>query len=132
MRICKGDAAELGRGDGDEVTVLPAGYSTTWFRRSFTATGTASVTNLEVEVLADDGAVVHLNGVELVRDNVGPGPVTATTEAASYRTGTTELRRFVYVVPKGALVDGLNVVAVSVHQGWGSPDVSFDLRLRTA
>lgn len=123
--------AELGRGDGDEATLLPNGYTTSWFRRSFTASGTAAVTNLEVEVRADDGSVVYLNGVELVRDNVGPGPVTAATESATYRTGQAELRRFVYVVPKGALVDGTNVLAVSVHQGWGSPDVSLDLRLRS-
>jgi chitodextrinase len=124
--------AELGQGDGDEVTVLPAGYGTRWFRRAFTVTGAAAIGQLEVEILADDGAVVYLNGVELVRDNVGPGTVTADTLATDYRTGQAETRRQTYLVPATALVDGANVLAVSVHQAWGSPDISFDLRLRTA
>ncbi|HYF45642.1 MAG TPA: fibronectin type III domain-containing protein, partial [Acidimicrobiales bacterium] len=124
--------AELGHGDGDEVTVLPAGSGVRWFRRSFTVSGAATVTNLEIEVLADDGAVIHLNGVELVRDNVGPGTVTADTLAADYRFGMAEGQRHVYVVPATALVDGTNVLAVSVHQASGSPDISFDLRLRSA
>jgi len=124
--------AELGNGDGDEVTVLPAGYGTRWFRRSFAVSGAASVADLEVEILADDGAVVYLNGVELVRDNVGAGPVTADTLATDYRFGLAEGQRHVYTVPATALVDGTNVLGVSVHQAWGSPDISFDLRLRSA
>ena len=125
-------AAELGAGDGDEVTVLPAGYGTRWFRRAFTVTGAAGVGALEVEILADDGAVVYLNGVELVRDNVAAGPVTADTLATDYRFGVAETQRHTYTVPATALVDGSNVLAVSLHQAWGSPDVSFDLRLRSA
>lgn len=124
--------AELGNGDGDEVTVVPAGYGTRWFRRGFTVSGAASVANLEIEVLADDGAVIYLNGVELARDNVGPGTVTADTLATDYRFGVAETQRHVYVVPASALVDGTNVLAVSVHQAYGSPDISFDLRLRSA
>jgi chitodextrinase len=124
--------AELGQGDGDEVTVMTAGYGTRWFRRSFSASGAGGVTALEVELLADDAAVVYLNGVELVRDNMPAGPIDATTLAADYRFGVAETQRQTYTVPASALVDGTNVLAVEVHQAWGSPDLSFDLRLRTA
>jgi hypothetical protein len=63
---------------------------------------------------------------------VAAGPVTADTPATDYRFGVAETQRHTYTVPATALVDGSNVLAVSLHQAWGSPDVSFDLRLRSA
>ena len=64
--------AQLGYGDGDEATVVSFGpnatskYITTYFRRSSGATNASQVTNFVLRLLADDGAVVYLNGTEVM------------------------------------------------------------------
>jgi hypothetical protein len=123
--------AEIGREDGDEVTLLGSAFGTRWFRRTFTVTGAAGLGPLALEVLADDGSVLYHNGVEVARDNMPAGPITATTPTADYRTGLGETQWHTFTVPASALVDGTNVLAVEVHQGAGSTDVSFDARLRS-
>jgi chitodextrinase len=123
--------AEIGREGGDEVTLLGSAVGTRWFRRTFTVTGAASLGPLEIEVLADDGAVLHLNGVEVARDNMPAGPITPTTAAADYRVGQGQTQRHTFTVPASALHEGVNVLAIEVHQAAGSTDVSFDARLRS-
>src|SRR6266850_4323174 len=85
--------AELGYGDEvenpprPEATVVSYGpdsfhkYIPTYFRRSFVITNAASYTNLIVNVLRDDGAVVYLNGIEVARFNMPTGPITFTNLA---------------------------------------------------
>jgi type 1 glutamine amidotransferase len=128
--------AQLGYGDGDEATVVRADRTngtriiTTYFRKSFIATNTASVTNLEVRLVRDDGAVVYLNGVEVSRSNMGPGPVDSSTTALAAVNNADEVRWFSTNVNHVVLVEGTNVLAVEMHQsGTGSTDVSFDLAL---
>lgn len=121
--------AVLGRAKGDEATVLTPGTGTAWFRRSFTVTGVSGVGDLLVDLVADDGAVVYVNGVEVVRDNLSLGPLSPSTTTSTYRTGTAERRVRSFVVPATALVEGVNSIAVAVHQGAGSTDARFDLAL---
>ena len=70
------------------------------------------------------------HGVEVLRDNVGPGPVDGTTVASTYRWGATETLVRTFALPLGELVDGDNVIAVALVNGSGSGDASFDLGLR--
>jgi len=123
--------AKLGREEGDEATVLTPGTGVRWFRRHFTVTEAARVSSLFIDLVADDGAVVYLNGIEVVRDNLPSGTLTDATLASTYRTGTAEATRRTFTLPTSALVDGNNVVAVALHQASGSPDASFAARLRT-
>ena len=123
--------AKLGREEGDEATVLTPGTGVRWFRRHFTVTEAARVSSLFIDLVADDGAVVYLNGIEVVRDNLPSGTLTDATLASTYRTGTAEATRRTFTLPTSALVDGDNVVAVALHQASGSPDASFAARLRT-
>ncbi len=123
--------AELGAGDGDEATIV-TNRPVVWFRTAFAVDDPAALARATLALRADDGAVVYVNGVEVVRDNVGPGPVTATTPALGYRWTTADesaLRTF--DLPVSALVAGTNVVAVSVHNGPGSSDLSFAATLET-
>ncbi|QCW51430.1 hypothetical protein FE634_15320 [Nocardioides dongxiaopingii] len=126
-------SAQLGYGDGDETTVVGSGlgpqrFVSTYFRAAFTASATPVAARLEL--LADDGAVVYLNGVEVVRDNMPGGQVDNSTRASSNRSGTAENAWRGFVVPAGLVVPGLNVVAVEVHQDSpSSSDLGFDLRL---
>jgi hypothetical protein len=126
--------AQLGYGDGDEATVVRADRTngtriiTTYFRKTFIATNTAAVTNLELRVLRDDGAIAYLNGVEVFRNNMGAGPVDSSTTALVAVNNADEMRWFSTNINFGALVEGTNLLAVEIHQNSiGSTDVSFDL-----
>lgn len=126
--------AQLGYGDGDEATVVGYGgvaankYITTYFRHAFVVTNAASIEDLTVRVLRDDGAVVYLNGLEIFRDNLpSTGPILFTTPASS----TVDDNNFYGTnIDPGLLLEGTNVLAVEIHQsGPGSSDISFDLEL---
>lgn len=129
--------AELGYGDGDEDTVVGFGpsttskYRTTWFRHRFTWDGSHAANQVIAEVLADDGAVLYLNGQEVARDNMPTGTITSTTLAASNRSGTAEATFRSFTLPAAALQQGANTLAVEVHQdAASSSDLSLDLSLR--
>ncbi len=121
--------AELGFGDGDEATVITRGAITYYFRHTFSADNTG-VVDLEVNLRRDDGAIIYLNGSEIVRSNMPSGAVGYRTLAMLAGDDGDFLHR--YVVPADSLADGANVLAVEVHQNSsGSSDVSFDLGLQT-
>ena len=130
-------AAELGYGDGDEATVIDEGRSpggpravTSYFRHSFEVDDPASFTELVVGLLRDDGAVVYLNGTELVRDNMPAGAIDFDTLADSYAFGSDESTHHQFVLPVDQLQSGTNVLAVEVHSAdVGSQDISFGLTL---
>jgi uncharacterized repeat protein (TIGR03806 family) len=127
--------AELGFGDYDEATTISSGlpgapWITAYFRREFTLSNAPLYTNLLVRVLRDDGAVVYLNGVEVLRSNLPDGPITATTLALTDIDGDAETEFIEAALPRSLLREGTNVVAVEVHQSSAlSDDLSFDLVL---
>lgn len=121
-------AGELGFGDGDENTVLTKGSVTYYARTTFDLQGPLP-NSLELDLKADDGAVVYLNGVEVLRDNLPAGPIDASTSASTWRGGASE-DFMSHVVSGDALVAGQNVLAVEIHNIWsGNNDLGFDLRL---
>jgi hypothetical protein len=127
--------AQLGYGDGDEATVVSFGddptsrHTTTYFRRDFTLDNPSSVTMLTLGLQRDDGAVVYLNGVEIVRSNL-PSDADNDTFASSAVTGAAENEYLPYEINPPLLVPGVNTIAVEVHQSSaGSADLSFDLQL---
>jgi hypothetical protein len=130
--------AELGYGEGDEVTRIrsgPAGNQniTTWFRQTFALTDPALYRNLWLRLKAADSAVVYLNGTEVYRVNLPVGvPITPATPANGPVVGVAENTFFpvnlTFALP--LLRIGSNVVAVEVHQASpSSPMLSFDLEL---
>jgi hypothetical protein len=125
--------AELGFGDGDEATVVAAGSNTVYFRHTFQVADAASVGALDLGLLRDDGAVVYLNGAEVLRSNMPAGPIGFATPATSQVAGSGETTFVHSVLPASSLVEGTNVLAVEVHQvNPTSSDISFDLELRGA
>ncbi len=129
----KQGSAQLGYGDGDESTVVSFGpsssqkYVTTYFRRTFSA-DPSTLQTITLQLKRDDGAVVYLNGTEIVRSNMPSGTITSTTLAAD--AGNTENQFFSFTVPTSALINGTNALAVEVHQAArNSSDLSFDLSL---
>jgi hypothetical protein len=105
-------------------------YVTTYFRRAFTVSNPASVTNLMVSVQRDDGAVVYLNGTEIFRSNIPAGPVDYLTPAIGAVGGVDEVTFYSQPADPSLLVAGNNVVAVEIHQANGtSSDIILDLEL---
>ena len=123
-------AAELGFGDGGEGTVLASGRGTYYFRRTFTATDVATLGDLRLDLLADDGAAVFVNGIEVARINLPTGPLTDASRAPVGLAGNVEDTFVPFAVPSAVLVEGTNTIAVEVHQNaTASADLSFDARL---
>ena len=108
--------------------MVAAGQVTYYARKTFNFAGTVPP-SLELLLKADDGAAVYLNGVEVLRDNLPDGPITASTPAAGWRSGSAEDFQS-HMIPAAALVQGENVIAVEVHNIWrGNNDLGFDLAL---
>jgi len=133
--------AELGYGDASqgypeatEVNSGPDGahYITTYFRRTFDANEVSRYSSLQIGVMADDGAALYLNGVEIenARSNLPEGDIDYLTTAL-VNIGQEEERTFYYYpVDVSRLDEGTNVIAVEIHQlAPDNPDISFDLEL---
>ena len=77
----KAGPAQLGYGDNGEKTELSFGgnnsskHITTFFRRNFEVANPAGVISLEASLVRDDGAVVYLNGKEILRSNMPEGNI---------------------------------------------------------
>ncbi len=129
--------AQLGYGDGDEATTVGFGpdpnnkYITTYFRRKFLADTSPGFTNLLLRLVRDDGAVVYLNGTEILRSNMPTnGAVLFTTLAPLTVGGNDETNYLSNLMAPSALLPGTNLLAVEIHQSsTNSSDISFDLEL---
>ena len=129
-------ASELGYGDGDEATVVSYGsdandkHITTYFRKTFNvAAGT--YTGLTLNLRRDDGAVVYLNGTEIVRSNLPGGTINYLTEASGPIGNEAETTWHVFDdIDPSLLLVGNNTLAVEIHQVSGtSSDITFDAEL---
>lgn len=113
---------------------------TRYFRRTFTASGVGAFTSVCFDLLADDGVVVWLNGVELRRVGVpfAPTAITHNTAATALIDKAHEGEWISWLAAPGVLRDGSNTLAVEVHQYDYTPepaipataDLSFELRVR--
>lgn len=128
--------AQLGYGDGDESTEIGFGGDpsrrrvTTHFRRLFAVQDPDGVSKLSLWLLRDDGAIVYLNGTEVLRSNLPDGPVGAETLAIDAVADAAEEAWDSAILDPCLLVEGTNVLAVEVHQASRtSSDLSFDLLL---
>lgn len=128
--------AELGYGDGDEATVVSYGtnsnnkYITTYFRKSFNVTNPTLFSSLTLELVRDDGAVVYINGQEVVRTNMPSGNITYQTLANNTVAWPNEDNWNPFTISAAHLVAGTNVIAVEIHQDSpSSSDISFNLKL---
>jgi hypothetical protein len=128
--------ARLGYGLDGELTTLQFGSNaaskpiTCYFRHAFHVADPTLFGSLRLNIQRDDGAVVYLNGVEVLRTNMSAGAITATNLALSTVSGVEETNWIRAPLSTNTLVSGLNVLAAEVHQvGANSSDVGFDLEL---
>lgn len=131
--------AQLGYGENDEATVLDYGgdkdnkHITSYLRLSFPVANPARFPFLLIRALVDDGAVMHLNGVEVARTNLPAGTIDYQT-LALFNVGDQFEEFYQWFSVSGALLrKGRNVLAVEVHQAApNSSDISFDLEILAA
>jgi len=122
--------AELGYGEGDERTELASGAITAWFRAEFTLDHLAAVRWLSCRLLRDDGALVYLNGREAARLDLPAAGVVPATFAPFNVSSAAEGRFEETSLDPRLLVQGVNTIAVEIHQAsQGRSDLSFDLEL---
>lgn len=129
--------AKLGYSD-NAVTTVSYGpdannkYITTYFRKQFNVPSIAALTStLQLNVLRDDGFIIYINGTEVLRDNLPLTGVTYTTLAPNNTSGADELVYNEFTIPSSYLVNGVNTIAVELHQNAGnSSDLGFDLELK--
>ena len=128
-------AGQLGYGDGDEQTLISvrdddeAQPVTMYFRTQVEVN--QDFDELIVRLVRDDGAVVYINGVEAVRDNMPEGAIAFDTTAIRAQRSTVENEYVEHVVDPRLLKQGVNTIAVEVHQDRlrSGGDMSFDLQL---
>lgn len=97
-----------------EGTGLPSGPVAYYFRRPFAWSGGLESTTLELRLLVNDGAIVHLNGTEVARVGMPQGTPDHETPAAGPAPVPAAFRTV--TVPANALVSGGNLLAVELHQ----------------
>ena len=133
---------KFGYGGDGEVTCIPSGgggtlclptgnkWITTYFRKNVTIPNPSLYSNIQMGIIIDDGAVVYVNGVEVIRNNLPTGVITHATLASSAVSGAAENTFNKFVLPTSAFVAGINTIAVEIHQvNLPSSDLSFDMEL---
>lgn len=129
--------APHGYGDPCKTTISFGGnaaakYTTTYFSKDITIADLASLTtDLEFGIRRDDGFVLYVNGVEVARNNMPAGAITASTFASSAIGSADEKRYQTIFVPKTFFTNGINRISVEIHQSdLTSSDLGFDLTLK--
>ncbi len=127
----KTGAAQLGFGDGDEISQVSSNRQvTTYFRHAFVVDDPSAFTHLTVYLLRDDGGVVYLNGQEVFRSNLPLGPIDYLTLATNALAQDETTLFYNQTVAAQVLVQETNMAAVEIHQSsTTSSDLSFDLHL---
>jgi len=106
-------------------------YPTSYFRREFTVADATRVTRLFIDVIRDDGAIIYINGREAGRTNIAAGNRTYTSYATGGASPEDAVTRIEYVPPPGVLRNGVNILAVELHQETaGSSDLGIDVALQ--
>lgn len=131
-------AAKFGYGDNNETTTISFGgdsnnkHITTYFRKDINIENAETFTGtLSIDLLRDDGAIIYLNGKELVRSNIRKGSINNQTTALNFVSGTEESNYINFILDKEVLLEGSNTIAVEVHQhSSSSSDLGFDLELK--
>ncbi|MFP9097980.1 alkaline phosphatase PhoX [Flavobacterium sp. RHBU_24] len=130
--------APLGYGDAVNTTISYGAdsenkYVTTYFFRDININLADVAEMVEFGVKRDDGVVVYVNGVEAFRDNMPEGNFNYLSFSAETIDGADEQRYFVHEVPKTIFTQGVNRIAVEVHnRSASSSDIKFDMYVQDA
>ncbi|HVE61522.1 MAG TPA: metallophosphoesterase [Chitinophagaceae bacterium] len=132
--------SELGYGDGGEATTINAGctpvstcntkFITSYFRKTINVTSLSSFGSFTFNIVRDDGVVVYVNGIEVLRDNMPGGSINYNTLASTAIAAPGESTFYPFTISPCYFIEGVNTIAVEIHQNAASSsDVSFNLSL---
>lgn len=119
-------------GYGDPVTTtITKPLNAAYFTKDFTVNLADLTETVELGVMRDDGILVFLNGVEVVRDNMPAGTITYATLSSTTIDGTNESIYNVFSIPKANFVQGTNRISIELHnRGASSSDLRMDAYLK--
>ncbi len=127
----------LGYGDNFYINPISFGGNannkniTTWYRKTINVNTATLAETLELNIMCDDGAVVYVNGTQVLRHNMPTGVIDSNTLATKNVEGMAEMVFYTYDIPKTAFRNGKNVVALEVHQNSAtSSDAGFDIEIK--
>lgn len=124
----------LGYGDAMNTTIsfgpdVNNKYITYYFRRDVDIDLIDLTDSVVFSLRKDDGAVVYVNGVEVIRENM-PAVFTCDSAAPVTISGSAETAYQTYRFAKSLFHQGRNQIAVEVHnRDIFSSDLAFDLRI---
>jgi len=127
----------LGYGDSAAKTTIGFGYNpekkhiTNYFKKTFRIDNPYQYLVYSLNILRDDGAVVYLNGREVMRSNMPTGKITPSTLANSLVvTAAAESYFHKKLLLPDDFIAGVNTISVSIHKARNtSIDCIFDLEL---
>lgn len=123
-------SAPLGYGENDEHSLIKRHGQKTphYFRKQFEVIDLATIEQLHLSFLIDDGAIFYLNGKEVFRANL---PDELSTESLAIDTFIEHVW-LSKVIDKSLLKQGANTLAVAVYQiSENSSDLSFAASLNS-
>ncbi len=110
----------LGYGDDDDITVIEPVVSL-YLRKTFQVEDVNEIAHGLLHMDYDDGFIAYLNGIEVVRENMGepgtevlPGDFAATNVEANIYRGLKPEKFFVENIAE-YLLEGQNVLSIQVH-----------------
>ena len=118
------NTGSFGYGSSQTITIPAA--RTHYFLKTVNITTPALYNNFDFNYSYDDGVVVYINGVEVIRSNMPTGVITYNTAAVNENTSLNES----FSIPSSFFVTGNNIIAVEIHQKQiNSNDCIFDMSL---
>ena len=79
--------------------------------------------------MRDDGCIAYLNGAEIFRMNMPAGTVTFNTFSPVTIGGADETTYYPTNIGSSRLINGVNMLAIELHQALNTGDAGFDLGL---
>lgn len=125
---------QFGFGDTPKSTIIsadpPPRPLTSYYRRVVSVNDPTAYESLRIDLIRNSGAVVYVNGVEVVRSNMPDGLITHDSFAAGPVPAAERHVPVTYQVPAHHFVAGDNVVAVELHlNSRNQATAGFDLAL---
>lgn len=115
--------------DGIRSFFQGGNFINTYLFRSTFEIENPNVTTMNVNLLSDDGGILYINGVEVLRHLMNQGPVDTGTNAID--GGSEEQYLDFQINVAGLLNEGTNHIAYELHQvNFFSSDIGFDLALQ--
>jgi len=105
-------------------------YTTTYFRKWVNITNPRDLySKIQFNVRRDDGVIIYVNGVEVIRSNMPSGNVTYTTFSSSCAVDNGSVWQTIDIATN-YFNDGNNLIAVELHQcNLTSGDLLFNLQM---